>query len=69
MGNDSGLMHLSAAAGAPTLGLFGPTPAGEYGPVGAAARAVLSADATMAGLDVARALEAARSLLPLQVAA
>ena len=69
VGHDSGLMHLSAAAGAPTLGLFGPTPAGEYGPVGAAARAVLSADATMAGLDVGCALEAARSLLPLQVAA
>ena len=32
--NDSGLMHLSAAAGTPTLGLFGPTPASEYGPSG-----------------------------------
>lgn len=32
--NDSGLMHLSAAAGAATLGLFGPTPASEYGPSG-----------------------------------
>ncbi|MBU6498438.1 MAG: glycosyltransferase family 9 protein, partial [Rhodospirillales bacterium] len=27
IGNDSGLMHLAAAAGTPTLGLFGPTPA------------------------------------------
>lgn len=34
IGNDSGLMHLSAAAGAPTLGLFGPTPASEYAPAG-----------------------------------
>ena len=25
IGNDSGLMHLSAAVGTPTLGLFGPT--------------------------------------------
>ncbi len=32
--NDSGLMHLAAAAGTPTLGLFGPTPASEYGPSG-----------------------------------
>jgi ADP-heptose:LPS heptosyltransferase len=34
IGNDSGLMHLAAAAGAPTLGLFGPTPAAEYAPAG-----------------------------------
>jgi heptosyltransferase-3 len=34
IGNDSGLMHLAAAAGAPTLGLFGPTPASEYAPAG-----------------------------------
>lgn len=33
-GNDSGLMHLAAAAGAPTLGLFGPSRASEYAPVG-----------------------------------
>jgi ADP-heptose:LPS heptosyltransferase len=35
IGNDSGLMHLAAAAGAPTLGLFGPTPDGRYDPWGA----------------------------------
>ncbi len=34
VGNDSGLMHLAAAAGTPTLGLFGPTPASEYAPAG-----------------------------------
>lgn len=34
IGNDSGLMHLAAAAGAPTLGLFGPTPDGRYDPWG-----------------------------------
>jgi len=34
VGNDSGLMHLSAAAGTPTLGLFGPSAAAEYAPSG-----------------------------------
>jgi heptosyltransferase III len=34
VGNDSGLMHLSAAVGAPTLGLFGPGYEEIYGPWG-----------------------------------
>lgn len=34
VGNDSGLMHLAAAAGAPTLGLFGPSDETLYGPWG-----------------------------------
>ena len=42
VGNDSGLMHLAAASGTPTLGLFGPTPASEYGPAGRCTYAVLA---------------------------
>lgn len=34
IGNDSGLMHLAAAAGCPTLGLFGPSPHDIYAPYG-----------------------------------
>ena len=34
VGNDSGLMHLAAASGIPTLGLFGPSPAQHYAPWG-----------------------------------
>jgi ADP-heptose:LPS heptosyltransferase len=38
IGNDSGTMHLAAAAGAPTLGLFGPSDEQLYGPWGAHVR-------------------------------
>jgi ADP-heptose:LPS heptosyltransferase len=40
VGNDSGLMHLAAAARVPTLGLFGPSSETRYGPWGPHARAV-----------------------------
>ena len=35
IGNDSGLMHMAAAVGTPTLGLFGPGNEIRYGPWGA----------------------------------
>ena len=38
IGNDSGLMHLAAAAGAPTLGLFGPSDDRLYAPWGKCTR-------------------------------
>ena len=44
VGNDSGLMHMAAAAGTPTLGLFGPSQEEHYapwGPLTAVARAKL----------------------------
>ncbi|MDO8607374.1 MAG: glycosyltransferase family 9 protein [Phaeospirillum sp.] len=34
LGNDSGLMHMAAASGVPTLGLFGPSSELFYGPWG-----------------------------------
>lgn len=62
VGNDSGTMHLAAAAGAPTLGLFGQTDWRRYGPWGDHARA-LTADpaggpAPITDLAVERALQA-----------
>jgi ADP-heptose:LPS heptosyltransferase len=38
IGGDSGLMHMAAAAGAPTLGLFGPSDERLYAPWGANTR-------------------------------
>lgn len=67
IGNDSGLMHLAAAAGTPTLGLFGPSRASEYAPSGKNARWIAApgpeGEAPIAGLDVADVATAALSLL------
>jgi ADP-heptose:LPS heptosyltransferase len=51
IGNDTGLMHIAAASGTPTLGLFGPSPAEQYAPWGPRAAYVRSAQpaATMFG--------------------
>jgi ADP-heptose:LPS heptosyltransferase len=39
VGNDSGLMHMAAASGTPTLGLFGPSQEVHYAPWGEKCRA------------------------------
>ena len=43
IGGDSGLMHMAAAAGAPTLGLFGPSDERLYAPWGPKGRTVRGA--------------------------
>jgi ADP-heptose:LPS heptosyltransferase len=44
IGNDTGLMHMAAASGRPTLGLFGPSPSEKYAPWGQRAALVRSTD-------------------------
>jgi ADP-heptose:LPS heptosyltransferase len=44
IGNDTGLMHIAAASGTPTLGLFGPSPVAQYAPWGRRTAWVRSAD-------------------------
>jgi ADP-heptose:LPS heptosyltransferase len=63
VGNDSGLMHLAAASSAPTLGLFGPTPAYEYSPAGLHVAVALSASSRIADLSVDAASSAAMRLV------
>ena len=71
IGNDSGLMHLAAAAGTPTLGLFGRSKANEYAPAGPRTAIAVApgpeGEAPMQGLNVDAVLEAACSLLDIKV--
>ena len=67
VGNDSGLMHVAAAAGKPTLGLFGPTEWWLYGPRGprtamAASNPVRGEFAPIEALTVDRVFEAVIAL-------
>jgi lipopolysaccharide heptosyltransferase III len=44
IGNDTGLMHIAAAVGTPTLGLFGPSPIEQYAPWGGRTAVARTAD-------------------------
>lgn len=78
MGNDSGLMHMAAASGCPTLGLFGPTRENNYGPWGRCTAVVRTPESTdallkrkdegvclMGGLTVEKVVAGAEDLLQL----
>ncbi len=63
IGNDSGLMHLAAAAATPTIGLFGPTDATVYAPAGPRAVAVADSGGSMTAITVRQVVAAAEALL------
>ncbi|MGB9153945.1 MAG: glycosyltransferase family 9 protein [Alphaproteobacteria bacterium] len=76
VGNDSGLMHLSAALGTPTLGMFGPGFPDVYGPWGKNCATICTPESRdellsrlpkegslMESLSVERVVEAAKVLL------
>jgi heptosyltransferase-3 len=59
VGNDSGVSHLAAAFGAPTLALFGPTDPAVWSPVGRDVAVVRSPTTLMADISVSAAADAA----------
>ncbi|UYH52077.1 glycosyltransferase family 9 protein [Candidatus Kirkpatrickella diaphorinae] len=67
IGNDSGLMHLAAAAGTPTIGLFGPSRASEYAPSGPCATYIQAegpeGEAPIDGISVDKVFDVACDLL------
>ena len=67
VGADSGPLHLGSAVGTPSVALFGPKDPDVYAPSNPRSRVVRKVDArgraTMAAIEVADALDAARSLL------
>jgi heptosyltransferase I len=52
VGNDTGPVHIAAALGVPTIGLYGPTRSERNGPYGARARALQSPTGRMADISV-----------------
>lgn len=63
VGNDAGVTHLAAAAGAKTLALFGPTDPAVWAPLGRAVRTLRGPRAALDGLPLERVLEEAEDLL------
>jgi ADP-heptose:LPS heptosyltransferase len=63
VGNDSGVSHLAAAWGAPTLALFGPTDPAVWAPLGPRVRTLRSPTGAMDGLSVETAEAALAELV------
>jgi hypothetical protein len=58
IGNDSGITHIAAAAGVPTLALFGPADPLMWGPRGERVSILSAANADMESLETQRVIDA-----------
>lgn len=63
IGNDTGPLHLAAATGCPTVGIYGWSDPEQWSPVGRCVRSVRAPDGTLESIPPEQVLEAARPLL------
>ena len=63
LGNDSGVSHLAALVGAPTVAVFGPTDPARWSPLGPRVRTLRAPDARLASIDAGEAWQALRALI------
>ncbi len=61
--NDTGIMHVAAAVGAPVLALFGPTDPGQWAPIGSRIRYIQGKEGKIEAIGGEEVLDAARSML------
>jgi ADP-heptose:LPS heptosyltransferase len=61
--NDTGIMHVAAAAGAPVLSLFGPTDPHQWAPKGGAHRFIVGEQGRIEAIPVEAVLNFAREML------
>ncbi|RKX31931.1 MAG: hypothetical protein DRP22_03015 [Verrucomicrobia bacterium] len=63
IGNDSGVTHVAAALGLPTVAIFGPSDPSLWGPRGKHVRILQAADRQLSSVSVSEVLDALRQLL------